>query len=134
MKGEPYSTLRWERETLHEQSDSTGPSILLVTFTYGALQLNWRLSAIRARMCGALKQHQSIEVVFFYYAASQHSGISPVTNSDVVEEVPILDLESLPYFCCVLNSIFYHLPLSSEFQIDLLFIILSFDVRYVDCD
>lgn len=56
------------------------------------------------------------------------------SKSDLIKKIPVLDLESLPDLRRVLNSILNHLSLLPKLQIDLFFIVLSFDVGDIDGD
>jgi hypothetical protein len=54
------------------------------------------------------------------------------SSSDLVKQIPVLNLERLPYLRRVLNSIFNHLSLLPKLQIDLFLIIISLDVGDID--
>lgn len=50
------------------------------------------------------------------------------------EQTPVLDLECLPDTCRVLDCGANQLALLAEFQIDVCFVVLAFDVWHVDSD
>lgn len=51
--------------------------------------------------------------------------------SNLVEEIPVPNLECLPYFRRIVDGVSYQLALLTQLEIDLLLVVLAFDMRHV---
>jgi hypothetical protein len=53
---------------------------------------------------------------------------------DLLEQAPVLDLESLPDDSGVVDGVLNQLSLLADLQVDVLLVVLALDVRHVDGD